>query len=49
MVRMPDKRAGAEVSHPYWRKGGKWMKEPRTIPPLTTTFVGWGFEVGAGR
>jgi hypothetical protein len=51
MVRMLDKRAGTKWSHPYGRKGGKEMKEPRTIPQLETaaSFVGWSPEIGAGR
>jgi hypothetical protein len=51
MVREPDKRAGTKQSHPYWRKGGKEMKEPRTIASLATaaSFVSWGLEIGVGR
>ncbi|MBA3474208.1 MAG: hypothetical protein H0T57_13445 [Rubrobacter sp.] len=51
MVRVPDKRAGTKQTHPYWRKGGKEMKEPGTITSLAAaaSFVGWSLEIGAGR
>jgi hypothetical protein len=50
MVRVPEKRVGTKRTHPYWRKGGKEMMEPRTIPPMETAppCVGWSLEIGSG-